>query len=54
MLDAPAMTDESLTPDAEQQLRDLSRRAQTRWSADKVGYFKKLAEPPEIASVALS
>lgn len=54
VLDAPAMTDDSLTPDAEQQLRDLSRRAQTRWSADKVGYFKKLAEPPEIASVALS
>ena len=54
VLDAPAMTDESLSPDAEQRLEDLGRRAAKRWSGDKAGYFKRLAEPPEAITVSLS
>lgn len=54
VLDAPAMTDESLSPDAEQRLEDLGRRAAKRWNGDKAGYFKHLAEPPEAITVSLS
>ena len=54
VLDAPAMTDESLSPDAEQRLEDLGRRAAKRWSGDKAGYFKRLVEPPEAITVSLS
>ena len=54
VLDAPAMTDESLSPDAEQRLENLGRRAAKRWNGDKAGYFKHLAEPPEAITVSLS
>lgn len=54
VLDAPAMTDDTLSPDEEQRLEELGRRAAKRWNGDKAGFFKRLAEPPEAVTVTLS
>ena len=54
VLDAPAMTDDTLSPDEEQRLEELGRRAAKRWNGDKASFFKRLAEPPEAVTVTLS